>query len=40
MPWEAGIQSTGRSRKPAVVEAHIDLGASWCGCGLTEVRVD
>ena len=21
-------------------QAHIDLGASWRGCGLTEVRVD
>ena len=26
--------------KPAVAEAHIDLGANWCGCELTEVRVD
>ena len=29
-----------RGPKPAVAEGHIDLGSRWCGCGLTEVRVD
>ena len=30
-----------RGPEPAVAEGRvIDLGASWCGCGLTEVRVD
>ena len=30
-----------RGPEPAVAEGHIDLlGSSWCGCGLTQVRVD